>query len=377
MKRRIALIFGGRSLESDISVITAMQALAVLRETDFDVTPVYIAADGGFYADGVDEVSAFTPFDASRHKRLVLADGVFSKLRKGKLKRVFRPDAALVCCHGGEGENGVLQGVLEFNGVPYTSAGVLGSALMMDKAASKCAFEHMLLNVVQYHTLFSRDVRRDMVGAAEECEGVLRYPMIVKPASQGSSIGIAAAHDREELTAALAAASEFDRKIIVEEKLENFREVNCAAYSDGESIVVSETETPISAGELLTFEDKYLGGGKAGEGRVTPADVGEELNALIKSLTERIYRALELRGVVRTDFLVDTERGKVYVNEVNTVPGSLAFYLFAPLGITFPEMLTAVIEDALAGGRERAARRAFPSRVLEFYGRKGGGKTAK
>ena len=149
----------------------------------------------------------------------------------------------------------------------------------------------MLLNVVQYHTLFSRDVRRDIVGAAEECEGVLRYPMIVKPASQGSSIGIAAAHDREELTAALAAASEFDRKIIVEEKLENFREVNCAAYSDGESIVVSETETPISAGELLTFEDKYLGGGKAGEGRVTPADVGEELNALIKSLTERIYRA--------------------------------------------------------------------------------------
>lgn len=376
MKKKIALIFGGRSLESDISVITALQTLAALGETDYDVAPVYLT-EGGFFMKGLDDISAFTPFRPEAHTRVTLADGVFCSLRKNRLKREFRPDAVLICCHGGEGENGVLQGLLDFNGVSYASSGVCGSALTMDKAASKCAFEHMLLNVVQYHTLFSRDVRRDMVGAAEECEGVLRYPMIVKPASQGSSIGIAAAHDREELTAALAAAAEFDRKIIVEEKLENFREVNCAAYSDGESIVVSETETPISAGELLTFEDKYLGGAKAGEGRVTPADVGEELNALIKSLTERIYRALELRGVVRTDFLVDTERGKVYVNEVNTVPGSLAFYLFAPLGITFPEMLTAVIEDALAGGRERAARRAFPSRVLEFYGRKGGGKTAK
>ena len=340
MKRRIALIFGGRSLESDISVITAMQALAVLRETDFDVTPVYIATDGGFYADGVDEVSAFTPFDASRHKRLVLADGVFSKLRKGKLKRVFRPDAALVCCHGGEGENGVLQGVLEFNGVPYTSAGVLGSALMMDKAAAKCAFEQMLLNVLPYVVVGSQEVEADADGAAERCEEALGLPVIVKPASQGSSIGISAAHDR------------------------------------GEEVVVSETERPLSSGELLTFDDKYLSGGKAGSGRVTPADVGEEMNALIGSLTERIYRALGLRGVVRMDFLADRARGKVYINEVNTVPGSMAFYLFEAAGVSFSDILTDIIEDAIARGRAAKRTAAFPSRVLEFYG-KGGAKTAK
>ena len=376
MKMKIALIFGGRSLESDISVITAMQALAVLRETDFDVTPVYIAADGGFYADGVDEVSAFTPFDASRHKRLVLADGVFSKLRKGKLKRVFRPDAALVCCHGGEGENGVLQGVLEFNGVPYTSAGVLGSALMMDKAAAKCAFEQMLLNVLPYVVVGSQEVEADADGAAERCEEALGLPVIVKPASQGSSIGISAAHDRGELSSALAFAAKFGEKLVVEQLLEDFAEVNCAAYGRGEEVVVSETERPLSSGELLTFDDKYLSGGKAGSGRVTPADVGEEMNVLIGSLTERIYRALGLRGVVRMDFLADRARGKVYINEVNTVPGSMAFYLFEAAGVSFSDILTDIIEDAIARGRAAKRTAAFPSRVLEFYG-KGGAKTAK
>ena len=353
-----------------------MQALVVLRETDFDVTPVYIAADGGFYADGVDEISAFTPFDASRHKRLVLADGVFSKLRKGKLKRVFRPDAALVCCHGGEGENGVLQGVLEFNGVPYTSAGVLGSALMMDKAAAKCAFEQMLLNVLPYVVVGSQEVEADADGAAERCEEALGLPVIVKPASQGSSIGISAAHDRGELSSALALAAKFGEKLVVEQLLEDFAEVNCAAYGRGEEVVVSETERPLSSGELLTFDDKYLSGGKAGSGRVTPADVGEEMNALIGSLTERIYRALGLRGVVRMDFLADRARGKVYINEVNTVPGSMAFYLFEAAGVSFSDILTDIIEDAIARGRAAKRTAPFPSRVLEFYG-KGGAKTAK
>ena len=363
-------------MERDTSGITAMQALAVLRETDFDVTPVYIAADGGFYADGVDEVSAFTPFDASRHKRLVLADGVFSEMRKGKLKRVFRPDAALVCCHGGEGENGVLQGVLEFNGVPYTSAGVLGSALMMDKAAAKCAFEQMLLNVLPYVVVGSQEVEADADGAAERCEEALGLPVIVKPASQGSSIGISAAHDRGELSSVLAFAAKFGEKLVVEQLLEDFAEVNCAAYGRGEEVVVSETERPLSSGELLTFDDKYLSGGKAGSGRVTPADVGEEMNALIGSLTERIYRALGLRGVVRMDFLADRARGKVYINEVNTVPGSMAFYLFEAAGVSFSDILTDIIEDAIARGRAAKRTAAFPSRVLEFYG-KGGAKTAK
>ena len=141
-------------------------------------------------------------------------------------------------------------------------------------------------------------------------------------------------------------------------------------------MVVSETERPLAAGELLTFEDKYMSGGKmSGGGRVMPADVGEELNAVVRSVTERVYRAMELRGIVRADFLVDRTRGKVYINEINTVPGSMAFYLFEPLGIDFAELLTDQIEEALARRRAGTRRTVFRSAVLTHYGK--GAKSSK
>lgn len=375
MRTKVALIFGGRSLESDISVITAMQAFAVLKETEYDVEPFYLY-DGDFYTKGVDDISAFTPFEKEKHLRTVMVNGTFCSVKKNRLKREFRPDVALICCHGGEGENGVLQGLLDFNGVSYCSSGVLGAAVCMDKGAAKSVFEQMLLNVIQHITVFSEDLARDPDLAAAHCEKALKYPMIVKPASQGSSIGIRAAHDRAELIEAMQVAAEFDGKLLVEEKLTDFAEVNCAAYSKGGRVVVSETERPFAAGELLTFEDKYMSGGKmSGGGRVMPADVGEELNAVVRSVTERVYRAMELRGIVRADFLVDRTRGKVYINEINTIPGSMAFYLFEPLGIDFAELLTDQIEEALALRRAGSRRTVFRSAVLTHYGK--GAKSSK
>ena len=375
MRTKVALIFGGRSLESDISVITAMQTLAVLKETEYDVEPFYLY-DGDFYTKGVDDISAFTPFEKEKHLRTVMVNGTFCSVKKNRLKREFRPDVALICCHGGEGENGVLQGLLDFNGVSYCSSGVLGSAVCMDKGAAKSVFEQMLLNVIQHITVFSEDLARDPDLAAAHCEKALKYPMIVKPASQGSSIGIRAAHDRAELIQAMQVAAEFDGKLLVEEKLTDFAEVNCAAYLKGGRVVVSETERPLAAGELLTFEDKYMSGGKmSGGGRVMPADVGEDLNAVVRSVTERVYCAMELRGIVRADFLVDRTRGKVYINEINTVPGSMAFYLFEPLGIDFAGLLTDQIEEALARRRAGSRRTVFRSAVLAHYGK--GAKSSK
>ena len=375
MRTKVALIFGGRSLESDISVITAMQTLAVLKETEYDVEPFYLY-DGDFYTKGVDDISAFTPFEKEKHLRTVMVNGTFCSVKKNRLKREFRPDVALICCHGGEGENGVLQGLLDFNGVSYCSSGVLGSAVCMDKGAAKSVFEQMLLNVIQHITVFSEDLARDPDLAAAHCEKALKYPMIVKPASQGSSIGIRAAHDRAELIEAMQVAAEFDGKLLVEEKLTDFAEVNCAAYLKGGRVVVSETERPLAAGELLTFEDKYMSGGKmSGGGRVMPADVGEELNAVVRSVTERVYRAMELRGIVRADFLVDRTPAKVYINEINTIPGSMAFYLFEPQGIDFTALLADQIEEALARRRAGSRRTVFRSAVLTHYGK--GAKSSK
>lgn len=374
MKTKVALIFGGRSLESDISVITAMQVLAVLKEMDYETVPFYMC-DGDFYMNGVDVISAFTPFRKEAHLKTVLVDGAFCSVKKNKLKREFRPDVAFLCCHGGEGENGVLQGLLDFNGVTYCSSGVLGSAVGMDKAAAKSIFEQMLLNVLPHVVVFSEDFEKDAVAEAARAESFLSYPMIVKPASQGSSIGIRVADDRQELLDAMAVAAEFDDKMLVEEKLTDFAEVNCAAYIRRGKVVVSQTERPLSAGDVLTFEDKYMASGKmSGGGHVIPADVGE-LGDVVRSVTERVYRAMELRGVARVDFLVDKTRGKVYVNEVNTVPGSLAFYLFEPVGVSFSELIADQIEEALDVKRKGARRKTFRTPVLELFGR--GAKGAK
>lgn len=365
---KVAVLFGGRSPESDISVITAMQALAALSESGHDVRPVYIK-DGVFYTGKLRSVSDFTPFRAEEHTATVLVDGVFCSLKRGKLKREWKPDVALICCHGGEGENGILQGLLDFNGVPYCSSDVAGSAIGMDKVLSKRIFEDMLLNVVPYAVLGRSDYDK---GETEKALAAakLGYPLIVKPVAQGSSIGIGTAGNPQELAAALETAFEFGDKAIIEEKLVDFTEVNCAAFLREGKVVVSETEQPLSAGDILTFEDKYMRGEK-GSGNVMPASIGD-LNAVVKANTERIYRELELFGVVRVDFLVDKARGKVYVNEINTVPGSFAFYLFEPLGIDFAELLGTLIEEGASKGRRVAGRTVFRSPVLEFYGKRGG-----
>lgn len=374
MKVRVALLFGGRSPESDISVITAMQVVAQLAESDYTVEPVCMY-EGGFYMYGVDRLEAFTPFVAEKHVNTFLLGGAFYSLKKNKIKREFKPDVALICCHGGEGENGVLQGLLEFNGIPYCSSGVLGSAVGMDKAVSKSIFENMLMNVIQHTVVLRREFESDAERTLAQIESVLDYPMIVKPASQGSSIGIKVADDREGLIFALETACEFDDKILVEEKLVDFAEVNCAAFARGREIVVSETERPLGAGDILTFEDKYLENGKmSGGGHILPADIGH-LNAIVRANTERVYRELELQGIVRVDFLVDKSRNKVYINEINTVPGSLAFYLFEPLGISFAELLDAQICNALLRAAESGRKKVFKSRVLECYGK--GVKNAK
>ena len=366
MKVKLALLFGGRSPESDISVITALQAVAALSESGYEVEAIYMH-EGDFYIRGVDVLEAFTPFRPAEHTRTVLINGAFYSLKKNKLQREFKPDVALVCCHGGEGENGVLQGVLDFNGIPYCSSGVLGSAVGMDKAVSKSIFDNMLMNVIQYTTVSRREYKATPDAVAERLEKFLDYPMIVKPASQGSSIGIRVAEDRAGLLYALDVACEFDDKILVEEKLVDFAEVNCAAFAYGDKIVVSETERPLGAGEFLTFEDKYLENGKmSGGGHILPADIGA-LNDVVRANTEKVYRELELRGVVRVDFLVDKTRNKVYINEINTVPGSLAFYLFEPLGISAPELLTSLIKEGAAKGGRRTGAAVFPSPVLTHY----------
>ena len=346
MRKKVALIFGGRSLESDISVITAMQVLSNIDKTEYKVEPIFMH-DGDFYVKDVDRLDAFSSFNLLEHKKAILYKGEFYTVKRSSFVKFFKPDVAFVCCHGGEGESGILQAILEYNGIPNTSPSVLASACGMDKALCKQIFDGMLLNTLPYEVVSREEFESDGKKTVGRIEGILEYPLIVKPACQGSSIGISVAENGEQLEFALQVASKFDSKIIVEHKLTDFVEVHCAAFRDGDKIVLSETEQPLTLNDFLTFDDKYMSNGKmGGGGHIIPADIGS-LDLIVKANTERIYRELDLNGVVRVDYLVDKAHNKVYVNEINTIPGSMAFYLFEPQGIDFKTLISRLIENAV------------------------------
>ena len=374
MKKKIALIFGGRSLESDISIITAMQTLSNIDKSLFNVEPVYMY-EGDFYVKKLDSLDAFSAFNPIEHSKAILYKGEFYTVKRNGLVKYFKPDAAFICCHGGEGESGVLQAILEYNGIAYTSPSVIASACGMDKALSKQLFEGMLLNTLPHEVVTREEFEEDAERTLQRLESFLTYPLIVKPSTLGSSIGITVAENHEQLDFALQVACRFDTKIIVEHKLTDFVEVNCAAFRDGDRIVLSDTEQPLTLNDFLTFDDKYMTNGKmSGGGHVIPADIGN-LELIVKANTERIYRELDLNGVVRMDYLVDKVRNKVYINEINTVPGSMAFYLFEGQGIDFKALITRLIENAVNYQAVHRTPSKFKTEVLSKF--KSGGKIVK
>lgn len=381
MKTKMAVFFGGRSCEHDISVITAVQAMGFCDTDKYEIYPVYMK-DGGFYTgEALRDLKSFESFDGRLHTKVVLEKGAFFTGGKNLRLKKFKPDVALVCCHGGEGENGCLQAILEYNGIPYTSAGILQSAVGMDKIMSKELFSGMMLNNLEFVYLSRKDFLKNRETVLRHTETFLNYPMIVKPSSLGSSIGIKRADNRTELEEAVEVACAFDGRVIVEEALSNFTELNCAAVSDGQSIIISEVERPLTWRDILTFEDKYMGGGKgaqkggmSGATREMPAKISAENYEKVTETTRRVYDEMGLSGVVRVDYLL-SDSDKLFINEINTVPGSLAYYLFEPKGIDYPCLIDILVEGAYnKAGELKKNKIAFQSDVLKTFG---GGKTMK
>jgi D-alanine-D-alanine ligase len=372
MKLSIAVLFGGRSCEHDVSIITGIQALGALDREQYDAFPVYIAPDGAWYVgERLRDISFYPSFDpAQARKVLPAADGgklllVDAAERRGGLFRraertLARADAALLAMHGMNGEDGALQGLLEMLDVPYTSSGVLGSSVGMDKIAMKQLFLGCGFPVLDYTWIDRAAWKNDREGSIERIEAALAYPVYVKPANLGSSIGIKRAGDRAGLEEAVDVAASFDRRILIERGVEARKEVNCSVLGYGESVRTSELEMPLGGEELVSFLDKYgRKGGKSGAkgmqslSRIIPAPIPEEMARRIRKLSVEIFSALDCKGVVRIDFLIDEADGGLYVGEINTIPGSLAFYLWEPLGLTFSGLLDEMIRFALTAAADR------------------------
>ena len=382
MSLKVAVIYGSRTCEHDVSIVSALQAMDNLDKNEYEIVPVYIARDGQWYTGrllrNITFYSAFKPELVTHVAPVMSEDGKLTLMPvtsiaphgfKGMVKvlmsnmnlgedTVEKCDVVLPVMHGMNGEDGTLQGLLELFNVPYTSTGVLGSALGMDKIAMKQFFRGCGLPVVDGMWFARSEWNKNHEEVLNRVESSCPYPVYVKPANLGSSIGISRATYRQSLIKAIETAVENDRRILVERGIEKPVEINCSALRIKGEVRASLCEMPASWEEFLTFDDKYLRGSKSGKGhgmeslaRKVPAPISDELTQRIQQMTTQVYNAMDCKGVVRIDYMLDGD--ELYINEINIIPGSLAFYLWEPLGISFKEMLDCMIEDAFTAYAEK------------------------
>lgn len=325
--QKIMVIFGGKSVEHEISVITGVMAVNAIDKTVYDVIPIYYSKTGSWFTGkGLMNIESFKKFDESRFQRVTLLSGqkYLYEITGKKLKALSEIDCAINCCHGAEGENGSLSGLFNLCGIATASPDVTASGVAMDKSISKLVAKALGIKTIPALKISRGDYCKRKRIADKYISETICFPVIVKPARLGSSIGITTADSIESLEKAIEYAFLYDNIILVEKLIKNKREINCASYiSDGE-IFVSECEEPPLKSDFLTFEDKYMSGSK--EERRIPADISKKISSKIKNITKQLYKRLNIKGVVRADFILEGE--DVYFNELNTVPGSLAYYLF-------------------------------------------------
>jgi D-alanine-D-alanine ligase len=364
---RVGVAFGGRSVEHDVSIITGLQALGVLEERHSPV-PIYIGRSGRWYTgEGLRELSVYQQDGGDPDAEEIHFDLHNGRLLRpstgGSLLRSRRPpeplelDVVVLATHGTQGEDGCLQGALELARLPYVGPSVGAAAAAMDKVTTKAILAQVGLPALDHLALRREQWEQDRASVCASVHELLRFPLYVKPASLGSSVGVSRCASDPELMDALELGFELDRVCLVEPAVEGGSEVNCAVIGrPGVDPRVSVCEQPVAAEDFLSFEDKYMGGGKnegmKGAQRLIPAPLPDALTEQVQELAKQAFTAFGCAGVTRVDFLIDAQE-RVYVNELNTIPGSFSFYLWEPAGLPFAELMDELIDLALADHREQ------------------------
>lgn len=340
-KTVVGVIFGGRSVEHDVSIVTAQQIMQALDQAEFDVVPIYISRDGKWFTgSSLRSINLFKdnrvlseqdvePVILSpdvRHHGLIInpASGLF------KRSQLIRLDAIFPAIHGTHGEDGTLQGLFELADIPYVGFATMGSALTNDKIMTKHILRQQGIPVVPGVDFTRSSWLSDPDTIVGHIESDLAYPVFVKPATLGSSIGVGRADNPQLLRAAIDVAVNFDRRVLVERAVSPVTEINCSVIGYDQQVQASVLEQPVSWDEFLSYEDKYLRGGDGMKSadRIIPAPLDDDLTSRIRQTAVQAFRAVDGRGIVRIDFLLDPDKKSFYVNELNTLPGSLAFYLW-------------------------------------------------
>ncbi len=404
MKIKIGIMFGGKSTEHEISIISAIQAIEYLDRSKYDIIPIYITKNNEFYiGEEIGNIESYTNLKSllAKSQRIILVND------ENKVKLIRYPgkkfssnyidyiDIAFPIVHGTNVEDGTLQGFLSMMNIPFVGCDVVSSAVGMDKYVMKTVLKDNGIPVLDCKCYNAKEYDEDNEKIAKEIEDSIGYPVIVKPVNLGSSIGISKADSREKLLSSLDTAFSYSGKVLVETAVQNLKEINCSVLGDYEDAEASELEEPIGNGEILDFSDKYIGDGSAkgvkgaksglklgakgakgaksagSKGMATlkrkiPAEITAEQSKIIKDYAVKAFKCLGCSGVSRIDFMMDTKTGKIWLNEINTIPGSLSFYLWEPIGVPYSKLLDKMIDLSLK--RQREAENityAFDSNVLQ------------
>jgi D-alanine-D-alanine ligase len=384
------MLFGGKSVEHEVSVISGIQAFMNMDTDKYDVIPVYMTKKNDMYiGDEIGKIESYKDIDgllAKSQRVIMINEDGRVRLVQYPMKKLGKNvsidiDVAFPVVHGTNVEDGALQGYLKTVGIPFVGCDVTASAVGMDKFIMKTVLKEADVPVLdaKLFTLSDYEDMDKMIGSIEDSLG---YPVIIKPVNLGSSVGISVAKSKVELANSLDDAFRYATKVLVEHAITKLREINCSVLGDENEAIASECEEPLHTEDILSYEDKYVnnakGGGSKGMASVSrkiPAELSPQKRQEIRDMAVKSFKALGCNGVARIDFMIDEENGKLYFNEINTIPGSLAFYLWEPIGIPYKELLDRMIQ--LAFKRERTEKNltfTFDTNILNsasFGGSKG------
>ncbi len=395
MKIKVGVIFGGETVEHEVSIISAVQAMGQLDTNKYDIIPIYISKDRTWYTGKMlMEMDVYKDFETLKRyaKKVTLVkkeNGFFLTKVNGLFKRdVEELDVVLPIVHGKGAEDGSLAGLLDSVGIPYAGPKMLGAALGQDKVVMKQVMSSCGLPIVDYTWFYDAEYLSDSKKILADIKK-LGYPVIVKPANLGSSVGITVVKSAKEIEKAIEEAIKYDNKIVVEKMVSNLVEVNQAVLGNYETQELSAIAEMLTDNDFLTYEDKYIGGGKKSGGKKVaakganmsnsamniPAKLDKTIEKKVNQLSLDTFRALNLRGVARVDYLIDKKSKKVYINEPNTIPGSLSFYMFKAIGKSYTELLDDIITMTIRDYKnEHKKTTSFESNILSTYN---GSKGAK
>lgn len=387
MKIKVGVIFGGETVEHEVSIISAVQAMNNMDKEKYDIVPIYISKDRIWYTGKMlMDIDVFKNFDTLKRyaKKVALVkkeDGFFLVSTNGLFNKVISElDIVLPIVHGKGAEDGSLAGYLDMVGIPYVGSKMLGASLGQDKVVMKQVMASCGLPIVDYTWFYDVEYLEDSSKIKKEIKNLV-YPVIVKPANLGSSVGITVAKSEKEIDDAINEAIKYDNKIVVEKMIPNLVEVNQAVLGNYEDAEVSAIAEMLTTNDFLTYEDKYIGNGKKTGGKKVsnggkmsnsamniPAKLDKTTEKKINELSLKTFRALNLRGVARIDYLIDKKAKKVYINEPNTIPGSLSFYMFKVLGKSYKELLDDLITLTIKEYKnEHKKTTSFETNILSTY----------